>query len=84
MTQSEQTSLVAIVSAQTGLSMPEAQKRVAAVEIDPRQAAYTARRVGMILSFWLVAAMFAGALSSSLAAGEGGSVRDGRLRYGAR
>jgi hypothetical protein len=35
----------------------------------------------MMLSFWLVASMLAGALASSLAAWEGGAVRDGRLKY---
>ncbi len=42
----------------------------------------TARRVATMLSFWLVASMFAGALAASLAAWEGGGIRDGRYRYG--
>ena len=42
----------------------------------------TARRIAAMLSFWLVASMFAGALSASLAAWEGGGIRDGRYRYG--
>ncbi len=73
--------LAVIVAARTGLSFPEAEKRVAAVEADARNAAETARHVAMMLSFWLVASMLAGALASSLAAWEGGAVRDGRLKY---
>lgn len=84
MSQDERTRLVTLVSARTGLSMADAEKRVTAVEADARQAAETARRVAMMISFWLVAAMFAGAFAASLAAWEGGAVRDGRLRYGAR
>lgn len=83
MGQDDRTRLATLVSARTGLSMADAEKRVDAVEADARQAAETARRVAMIISFWLVAAMFAGAFAASLAAWEGGAVRDGRLRYGA-
>jgi hypothetical protein len=70
--------LAIIVSARTGAPLPEAERRVTAAETEARAAADTARRVAMMISFWLVAAMFAGALASSLAAGEGGAVRDGR------
>jgi len=51
---------------------------VAAVETDARVAADTARRIGMHLSFWLVASMFLGAFAAGLAATEGGAARDGR------
>ena len=73
--------LAVIVAARTGLSLPEAEKRVAAVEADARAAAEQARRVGMMLSFWLAASLLAGALAASLAAWEGGAIRDGRLRH---
>ena len=74
--------LAALVSARTGLPMPDAEKRVAAIEAEARAAADTARRVAMQMSFWFAAAMMAGALAAGLAAWEGGAVRDGRLRYG--
>lgn len=74
--------LAAMVSARTGLPMPEAEKRVAAIETEARAAADTARRVAMQMSFWFAAAMMAGALAAGLGAWEGGAVRDGRLRYG--
>ena len=82
LTTDERQSLAIMVASRTGLSLPDAEKRVAAIEADARSAAETARRVGMMLSFWLVAAMLAGALASSLGAWEGGAVRDGRIKYG--
>ena len=81
LTADERQNLAVIVAARTGLSLPEAEKRVAAVESDARAAAEQARRVGMMLSFWLAASLLAGALAASLAAWEGGAIRDGRLRY---
>lgn len=84
LTGDERQRLAVMVSARTGLALPNAEKRVAAVEADARSAADTARRVAMMLSFWLVASMLAGAFSSCLAAWEGGAVRDGRLVYGRR
>ena len=76
--------LAAMVSARTGLPMPEAEKRVAAIETEARAAADIARRVAMQMSFWLAAAMMAGALAAALAAWEGGAIRDGRMRYATR
>ena len=68
--------LVGMVAARTGMSQAEAEQRVTAVETDARAAADTARRVSMMLAFWTVAAMLAGALASCLAAWEGGAIRD--------
>jgi hypothetical protein len=81
LTGDERQNLAVIVAARTGLSLPDAEKRVAAVEADARAAAETARRVGMMLSFWLAASLLAGALAASLAAWEGGAIRDGRMKY---
>jgi len=80
--EAEHKRLAAMVAARTGMDMAAADKRVAAVDSETRNAAEMARRVAARLSFWLVASMFAGALASSLAAWEGGAIRDGRLRYG--
>ena len=80
LTADDRQALAVIVSARTGAPLPEAERRVAAAETEARAAADTARRVAMMVSFWLVAAMFAGALASPLAACEGGAVRDGRGR----
>jgi hypothetical protein len=70
--------LAQMVAARTGLPQAEAERRVAAVETDVRAALDNARRIGMHLSFWLVASMFLGALAAALAATEGGKARDGR------
>jgi hypothetical protein len=70
--------LAQMVSARTGLPLPEAQARVATIENEARVAADTARRVAMQLAFWTVAALFLGALAASLAATEGGALRDDR------
>jgi len=80
-TTDEKQNLAVIVAARTGLSLPDAEKRVATVEADARTAADTARRVGMMLSFWLAASLLAGAFAASLAAWEGGAIRDGRMKY---
>jgi hypothetical protein len=82
LTDEERQSLATVVAARTGVPQADAEKRVAAVEAEARAAAETARRVATQLSFWFVAAMFAGALSAGLAGWEGGAVRDGRLQYG--
>jgi hypothetical protein len=81
LTANERQNLAVIVAARTGLALPDAEKRVADVEADARAAADQARRVGMMMSFWLAASLLAGALAASLAAWEGGAIRDGRMRY---
>jgi hypothetical protein len=82
LTDEQRQSLAAAVAARTGISQVDAGRRVTAAEAEARAAAETARRVAMQLSFWFVAAMFAGALAGGLAGWEGGAVRDGRLQYG--
>jgi hypothetical protein len=70
--------LAQMVAARTGVDMPEAERRVAAAEASLRSAAETARQISMQLSLWLVASLFLGALAASLAAIEGGTLRDRR------
>jgi hypothetical protein len=70
--------LVRMVVARTGLPPEEAERRVARVEAEVKAAADTARRVGKHLAFWLAASLFLGAFAASLAATEGGAIRDGR------
>lgn len=67
-----------MVAARTGLAPADAERRVAALEAEAKAAADAARRVGMHLSFWLVASMLLGAVAAGLAATEGGAARDGR------
>lgn len=65
------------VAAQTGLSQAAAEKRVDDVIAQAKAAADQARRGAAKLAFWMTAALLFGAFASSLAAVEGGQLRDG-------
>ena len=69
--------LTKLVAARTGLSQADAEKRVDEVTVSARQALDTARRAAAQLALWLAASMFIGAFAASLAAIEGGQLRDG-------
>jgi hypothetical protein len=73
--------LVQIVSARTGLAQADADKRVNDVLAQAKSDLDKARSAAAKLALWLTAALFAGALAASLAAIEGGQLRD--RRYGA-
>lgn len=66
-----------VVAARTGMSEADAEKRVNDVMTQAKTAADNARKGAAKLSFWLTAAMLFGAFAASLAAVEGGSLRDG-------
>jgi hypothetical protein len=66
-----------VVAAGAGLSQADAEKRVNDVIAEAKNAADNARKGAAKLSFWLTAAMLFGAFAASLAAIEGGSLRDG-------
>ncbi len=66
-----------VVAARTGMSQADAEKRVNDVVAEAKTAADDARKAAAKLSFWLTAAMLFGAFAASLAAVEGGSLRDG-------
>ena len=66
-----------VVAARTGLSQADAEKRVNDVIVEAKVAADDTRKGAAKLSFWLTAAMLFGAFAASLAAVEGGSLRDG-------
>jgi hypothetical protein len=80
LTTEEHQDLTGIVASRTGMAAPDADARATKVETEARAAADTARRIAMRLAFWTVAAMLLGALAASLAAWEGGALRDGRFR----
>jgi hypothetical protein len=65
-----------LVAARTGLSQAEADKRVADVITQAKTALDNARRAAAKLSLWLTASLLIGAFSASLAATDGGYVRD--------
>lgn len=69
-----------IVSQRTGLSQPEAEKRVNDVVARAKADVDAARKAAAHLAFWLTASLIIGAFCASLAATEGGSLRDGRWR----
>jgi hypothetical protein len=73
----DRTYVAHVVAARTGLSQADAEKRVNDVIIEAKTSADNARRAAAKLSFWLTAAMLFGAFAASLAAVEGGSLRDG-------
>ena len=72
----DRTYLAKVVSARTGLSQADAEKRVNEVTAEAKTAADSARKSVAAFSLWLVVAMLAGALSASLAAIEGGNLRN--------
>jgi hypothetical protein len=76
-TAADRTYLAQVVSARTGLSQPEAEKRVNDTITQAKAAADAARKSAAKLSLWLAASMLIGAFAASLAATEGGKLRDG-------
>lgn len=66
-----------VIAARTGVSEADADKRVNDAITAAKTAADTARKNAMQLAFWLTASLLIGAFSASLAATEGGGLRDG-------
>lgn len=73
-----------IVTAYTGLNPSQAEQRVTDVVNEMKVSADAARRAARNFALWVAASLLFGAFASSLAALEGGGLRDGRLRYGPR
>jgi hypothetical protein len=76
----DRTYLAQLVSAHAGLPAADAEKRVGNVITQAKAAADKTRHDAAALSFWLTAAMLLGAFAASLAAIEGGQLRDGRWK----
>lgn len=72
----DKTYLVKVVSARTGLSEQDAEKRVTDTEAKVRQAAETARKATAYGSFWTFMALLFGAVAGSLGGMVGGGLRD--------
>jgi hypothetical protein len=66
-----------VVSARTGLSQADAEKRVNDVVTQVKTDLDEARKAAMQIAIWLTLSLFIGAFSASLAATEGGGLRDG-------
>ena len=66
-----------LVAARTGLSQADADKRVNDVVTQAKADIDAARKATAHLAFWLTASLLLGAFCASLAATEGGGLRDG-------
>jgi hypothetical protein len=77
LTPADRTYVAKVVSARTGLSQPDAEKRVTEVTNQVKSDLDKARKNAAHLALWLTAALLIGAFSASLAATEGGGLRDG-------
>jgi hypothetical protein len=65
------------VAARTGLSQSDADKRINDVVTQVKADADAARKATASVAFWLTASLLLGAFCASLAATEGGGLRDG-------
>jgi hypothetical protein len=66
-----------VVAARTGMSQADAEKRVNEVVTQIKADTDAARKATAQLAFWLTASLLIGAFCASLAATEGGGLRDG-------
>jgi hypothetical protein len=73
----DKTYVVKVVSARTGLSEADAEKRITDVTTLVKADLDSARKAAMQIAMWLTLSLFIGAFSASLAATEGGGLRDG-------
>jgi hypothetical protein len=73
-----------VVAARTGLSKADADKRVNDVVTQVKADTDAARKAAAHLAFWLTASLLLGAFCASLAATEGGGLRDGTWGSSAR
>jgi hypothetical protein len=78
----DRTYVARLVAAQTGMSPPEAEKRVNDIIVEAKAAADATRRGAAKLAFWMTAALLFGAFAAALAAVEGGQLRDGTWNEG--
>jgi hypothetical protein len=73
----DKTYIAQTISRRTGVSQQDAERRVNEVVVQAKSAADEARKAAMKLALWMTAALFLGAFAASLAATEGGGLRDG-------
>jgi hypothetical protein len=78
---SDSSYLAQLVAARTGASQAEAEQRVAAAVDEARTTVNQARKAASQLALWLCASLLVGAFVASLAAVEGGGLRDGTWKY---
>lgn len=76
-TPADRTYVSKVVAARTGLSQPDADKRVNDIAVQIKADLDKARKAAMQISIWLTLSLFVGAFCAALAAMEGGGLRDG-------
>ena len=77
----DRTYVAQVVVIRTGLGQAVAEKRVSDAIVESREVADASRKAAAHLALWLTAAMLSGAFAASLAATEGGQLRDGTRSY---
>ena len=73
--------LAQLVAARTGITPVQAEERVSATIERAKSAVDAARKAAAQFSLWLTASLLIGAFAASLAAIEGGGLRDGTWKY---
>jgi hypothetical protein len=73
--------LAQLVSVRAGITGEQAEQRVTATIDRAKAAVDKARKAARQMSLWLAASLLIGAFAASLAALEGGGLRDGTWRY---
>jgi hypothetical protein len=73
--------LARVVAVRAGISQTEAEQRVSAAIDQAKTAVDKARKAAAQFALWLTASLLVGAFSASLAAIEGGGLRDGTWKY---
>jgi hypothetical protein len=77
LTSADKAYIARLIAARTGMSQADAEKRVDEVVAEAKAAADRARSGAAKLAFWMTAYLLFGAFAASLAAVEGGQLRDG-------
>jgi hypothetical protein len=77
LTAADRTYVARVIAAQTRISQQDAERRVTEVVNEVKAAVDKARREAAKFALWMTAALIFGAFAASLAAVEGGQLRDG-------
>jgi hypothetical protein len=73
----DRTYVASVIAARTGISQADAERRVSEVITEAKQATDRARKAAASFALWLTASLLLGGFAASLAAVEGGQLRDG-------
>jgi hypothetical protein len=76
----DRTYVAKVVASRTGMAQADAETRVTTILNQAKADLDSARKAAAQLAFWLTASLVVGAFCASLAATEGGAIRDGTWR----